>query len=85
MPDVDGVGADENGEIRPVVDDEGDAEAPCDLPRLLEDAQELPVGKLLLPQLDEIDAPANSGGQEVAQIGASGSDEIEPSCQRPRN
>ena len=64
---ADEVGADEHGQVGPVVDDERDAEPPRDLPRLLQHAEELPVGQRLLPELDEVD-PAAHGRLEEREV-----------------
>jgi hypothetical protein len=82
LTDVHEVGAAEDGEVGPVVDDQRDAEALRDGTRLPERLQKLAVGQVLLSHLHEVDPPAHRGGEKVRKVGADTRDEVEAAEER---
>jgi hypothetical protein len=80
---VDEIGAHEDGQVGPVVDDERDAEAAGELARLREELQERSVRKALLPQLHEIDAPTDGRLEERGQVRARARDQVQAGLRAP--
>ena len=75
---VDAVGADLEGEIGPVVEDEGHAEVAAHRRRHPGPGEQGPGVEVLVPELDQVDAAGDARGQEVGQVGPVGGAEVEP-------
>ncbi len=69
---MDSVRAELEGEVGPVVQDEGNVVLAADLEGDAGARQQRSCFERLFPQLDDVDPAADAGGQKAGQIGAIG-------------